>query len=178
MQNEGKQGMSRELKRADELENRFVDDRAKVLLPKFEALAPYKRKQREDGIKSEGLEGWKYLAIREASILKANYEPMTCLRQITALKKALKLAAKLAIKDHANYHPTLTIIAHFGDALSFLFSEYTLTKNEKYRKAVEVRSTPENRIELDLTPFLKQAHEVLCQVTRGASKDEVEGRVA
>lgn len=168
--------MSRTLKVADELTNTFIDQRVKVLIPKFEALAPYKRKQREDGIKNEGLEGWKLLATKEASILKANYEPMTCLRQITALKKALKLAAKSQVKDRANYHPVLTIIAHFGDALSFLFSEHTVTKNERYREAVDVRTAPENRIELDLTPFLQQANEVLTQVKCGATKDDVEWR--
>jgi len=168
--------MSRTLKAPEELENSFVDERVKVLIPKFEALAPYKRKQREDGVKSEDLVGWKYLATKEASILKANYEPMSCLRQITVLKKALKLAAKTDIKDHANYHPVLTIITHFGDALSFLFSEVTLEKNTNYRQAVEVRSAPENRIELDLSPFLKQAYEVLHQVTNGASKEDVEWR--
>lgn len=168
--------MSRTLKAPEELENSFVDDRVRVLLPKFEALAPYKRKQREDGIKSEELEGWKYLATKEASILKANYEPMSCLRQITALKKALKLAAKTGVKDHANYHPVLTIIAHFGDALSFLFSEVTLDKNTRYRQTVEVRSAPENRIELDLSPFLKQAYDVLHQVANGASKEDIEWR--
>jgi hypothetical protein len=168
--------MSRTVKAADELTNTFIDQRVKVLIPKFEALAPYKRKQREDGVKSEDLEGWKLLSVKEASILKANYEPMTCLRQVTALKKALKSAAKSQIKDHANYHPVLTIIAHFGDALSFLFSEYTVTKNERYREAVDVRSTPENRIELDLTSFLQQANEVLTQVANGATKDDVEWR--
>jgi hypothetical protein len=168
--------VSRQVKAADELENSFVDERVKVLIPKFEALAPYKRKQREDGVKSEDLEGWKYLATKEASILKANYEPMSCLRQITALKKALKSAAKTGVKDHANYHPVLTIIAHFGDALSFLFSEVTLDKNTRYRQAVEVRSAPENRVELDLSPFLKQAYELLHQVANGASKEEVEWR--
>jgi hypothetical protein len=54
--------MSRQLKDADELENTFVNERVKALIPKFEALAPYKRKEREKG-KSLGsgemLEGWK-----------------------------------------------------------------------------------------------------------------------
>jgi hypothetical protein len=168
--------MTHTLKTADELTNTYIDERVKILIPKFEALAPYKRKQREDGVKSEDLEGWKYLATKEASFLKAKYEPMTCLRQVTALKKALKSAAKSQVKDHANYHPVLTIIAHFGDALSFLFSEYTISKNERYREAVNVRSTPENRIELDLTPFLLQANEVLTQVASGATKDDVEWR--
>ncbi len=168
--------MSRQVKTADELENSFVDDRVKVLIPKFEALAPYKRKKREEGDKNEGVEGWKYLAVREASVLKANYEPMTCLRQITALKKALKSAVKTHVKDHANCSPVATIITHFGEALSFLFSEYTIAKNEKYREAVRERSSPENRVELDLSPFLKQAHEILSAVKKGASKEDVEWR--
>jgi hypothetical protein len=95
--------MSRTLKNADELENSFIDERVSVLLPKFEALAPYGRKQREQGINNENLEGWKVLATKEAALLKATYpddKPESertygaCLRQITALKKYLKLAAK------------------------------------------------------------------------------------
>jgi hypothetical protein len=170
--------MGRQLKTTDELENRFVDDRVKVLIPKFEALAPYKRKKREDGDQNEGVEGWKYLAVREAALLKAQYgaQSMTCLRQITALKKGLKLAAKTHVKDHANLHPVGTIITHFGEALSFLFSEYTIAKNERYRDAVRERTTPENRLELDLSQFLKQAVEVLQQVANGASKEDIEWR--
>jgi hypothetical protein len=177
--------MSQTLKNLEELENSFIDERISVLLPKFEALAPYGRKQREQGIKNENLEGWKALATKEAALLKATYpddkpEPKrtygTCLRQITALKKYLKLAAKTQLKDHANYHPVLTIITHFGNALSFLFSPYKARQNEGYRGNVGERSTPENRIELDLTPFLKQANEVLTQVANGASKDDIEWR--
>jgi hypothetical protein len=177
--------MSRTLKQADELQNSFLDERVSELLSKFEALAPYGRKQREQGIKSEGLEGWKSLASKEASLLKATYpddKPESertygaCLRQITALKKHLKLAAKTNLKDHANYHPVQTIITHFGNALSFLFSPYKERQNEKYREAVDERSTPENRIELDLSPFLKLAHEILSQVANGATKDEVNWR--
>lgn len=178
--------MSRTLKQADELQNNFLDERVSDLLSKFEALAPYGRKQREQGIKSEELEGWKSLASKEASLLKATYpeddKPEsertygTCLRQITALKKQLKLAAKTDLKDHANYHPVQTIITHFGNALSFLFSPYKERQNTKYRDVVDERSTPENRIELDLSPFLKLAHEVLTQVANGATKDEVNWR--
>ena len=169
--------MSRQVKAANELENSFVDDRVKVLIPKFEALAPYKRKKREEGDKNEGVEGWKYLAVKEASILKANYdEPLTCLRQITALKKALKSAARTHVEDHAKYSPVMTIITHFGEALSFLFSEYTIAKNERYRGAVKERSLPENRVELDLSPFLLQAHEVLSAVKNGATKEDIEWR--
>ena len=177
--------MSRTLKNAEELENGFIDERVSALLPKFEALAPYGRKQREQGIKNENLEGWKQLATKEAALLKATYpddkpEPErtygACLRQITALKKYLKLAAKTQLKDHANYHPVLTIVTHFGNALSFLFSPYKARQNESYREAVNERSTPENRVELDLSPFLKLAHEVLSQVANGATKDEVNWR--
>jgi hypothetical protein len=169
--------MGRQLKTADELQNTYVEGRVKVLIPKFEALAPYKRKKREEGDKNEGVEGWKYLAVREASILKASYdEPLTCLRQITALKKGLKSAARTHVEDHANYSPVMTIITHFGEALSFLFSEYTIAKNERYRGAVKERSAPENRIELDLSPFLKQGHEILSAVKNGATKEDIEWR--
>jgi hypothetical protein len=177
--------MSRTLKQMKELENTFIDERVAILLPKFEALAPYGRKERENGKPSEGLEGWKKLAANQAAMLKLRYpdnkpEPErtynTCLRQITALKKALKAAAKTRLKDHANYHPVLTIITHFGNALSFLFSPYKSLQNETYREEVKERSAPENRIELDLSPFLKLAYDVLTQAANGAAKDELNWR--
>jgi len=177
--------MSRQLKQADELENTFIDQRVKCLIPMFEALAPYGRKQREVGIKNASLEGWKYLATKEAALLKANYpddkpehdrDYGSCLRQITALKKQLKSASKTELKDHANYHPLLTIVTHFGDALSFLFSPYKARQNETYRDKVVERSTDENRIELDLSAVLKTAHEVLESVANGASKEEINWR--
>jgi hypothetical protein len=177
--------MSRALKQTKELENTFIDERVTVLLPKFEVLAPYGRKERENGVRSEGFEGWKKLAANQAAMLKARYpdnKPEAertyniCLRQITALKKALRVAAKTRLKDHANYHPVLTIITHFGNALSFLFSPYKSLQNETYREVVDIRSTPENRVELDLSPFLKLAYEVLIQVRDGATKTDVNWR--
>jgi len=177
--------MSRQLKSPDELENTFIDERVSVLLPKFEALAPYKRKQREVGVQNEDLEGWKVLATKEAALLKSYYpddkpenekEYGACLRQITALKKGLKKAAKTDILDHANYHPVLTIITHFGNALSYLFSEYKTRQNTRYREKVESRSTVENRVSLDLSPFLKYAHETLDEIASGASLEDVDWR--
>lgn len=42
--------MSRQVKSSDELENNFIDERVKKLLPIFEALAPYKLNQRKKGV--------------------------------------------------------------------------------------------------------------------------------
>lgn len=180
--------MSRQLKQADELENTYVDERVKALIPKFEALAPYKRKEREKG-KSLGsgevLEGWQNLALNEARILKMRYPDDnpdsekiygTATTQITKLKKALKTNAKYLVKDHANYNPVQTIITHFGEALSFLFREYKIRSNEKDREAASERTTSENRLELDLTPFLKEAHRILVLVSKGATTSDIEWR--
>lgn len=177
--------MSRQLKKKKELENRFAIQRAKELLPKFEALAPYNRTQREKGIKGEKLTGWKELATREAAILKINYpddraeekkEYGACLRQITALKKELKKAAKTELLDQANYNPVCTIITHFGNALSFLFSPYKTTQNTRYREVVKTRSKVENRIPLDLSPYLIKANKSLTEVANGAGLFDVEWR--
>jgi hypothetical protein len=155
----------------EEFKNRYVDEAVERLLPKFEELAPFKPRARERG-KSD-IEGWKAIAVFEAAQLKAWYpDPVpeaertygTCLRQITELKKALKDAAKTELKDHANYYPVLTIVKHFGDALSFQFAEYKHRQNVNYREKVIDRAEPENLLEIDLTPYLKQAHEVLEQV--------------
>ncbi|MBE9229137.1 hypothetical protein IQ264_27420 [Phormidium sp. LEGE 05292] len=174
-----------ELKTRTELINNFIDFRVSELLPKFEALAPYNRTQREKGVKSKGLTGWKDLATKEAALLKANYpddrpedekEYGAALRQITALKKELKKAAKTELSDKGNYNPVCTIITHFGNALSFLFSTYKERQNTRYREIVETRSTAENRLPLDFSPYLSKAKEVLTQVANGATLLDVEWR--
>ncbi len=180
--------MSRQLKDADELQNTYVDERLLVLIPKFEALTPYKRKEREKG-KSLGsgemLEGWQNLALNEARILKMRYPDDlpesektygTATTQITKLKKALKTNAKHLIKDPANYHPVQTIITHFGEALSFLFREYKIRSNEKDREAASERTASENRLELDLTPFIKESHRILVLAASGATTSDIEWR--
>jgi hypothetical protein len=163
-----------ELKAGDELQNTYIDERVAYLLPQFEALAPYKLNQRKNGFGS--LLGWKNLAITEARLLKINYpddKPEaektygTCLRQITALKKALKTAAKTNLEDAALYNSVCTIITHFGQALSEQFATYKATQSDIYRVKVKERRQPENRIEIDLTNSLKFAHNILTAIKNG-----------
>ena len=144
--------MARQLLQADELSNTFIDDRVKILLPQFEALAPYKITQRKKGVGD--LTGWHKLAIQEARLLKLNYpddkpeddkEYGTALRQITALKKSLKLAAKTELKDAALLNPVNTIITNFGNELSNQFAIYKENQNTRYRETVTKRSKVENR---------------------------------
>lgn len=180
--------MSRQLKAADELQNSYVDERVKALIPQFEALAPYKRKDREKGKSlgsGEKLIGWEELAINEARLLKKWYPDSqsdemktygTATSQISKLKKALKTQAKPLLKDHANYHPVQTIITHFGEALSFLFREYKTRSNERDREAARTRTATENRLELDLSPFIKEAHRVLTLAANGATLADLEWR--
>ena len=63
--------MSRELLAADELTNAFIDERVKILIPKFEALAPYKITDRKKG--KDDLTGWEQLASQEVRLLKVRY---------------------------------------------------------------------------------------------------------
>jgi hypothetical protein len=179
--------MSRQLKQADEMENTYVDERVKILIPKFEKLAPYKLSERKKGkgIGSERLEGWESLAVTEAKILKIRYpddKPEeektygTATSQITKLKKALKKEVKHLIKDPALYHRTLTIITQFGDALSFLFREYKSHSNKIDREAANERTASENRLELDLTPFIKESHRLLTLAANGATTADIEWR--
>jgi hypothetical protein len=169
--------MSRELLQADELSNTFIDDRVKILLPQFEALAPYKITQRKKGVGD--LTGWHKLAIQEARLLKLNYpddkpeddkEYGTALRQITALKKALKLASKTELKDAALLNPVNTIITNFGNELSNQFAIYKENQNTRYRETVTKRSKVENRKEIDLTNSLKYAYNILTDVKNGEDK--------
>ena len=166
--------MARQLLQADELSNTFIDDRVKILLPQFEALAPYKITQRKKGVGD--LTGWHKLAIQEARLLKLNYpddkpeddkEYGTALRQITALKKALKLASKTELKDAALLNPVNTIITNFGNELSNQFAVYKENQNNRYRETVTERRKVENRIEIDLTNSLKYAYNILTEVKNG-----------
>ena len=166
--------MARQLLQADELSNTFIDDRVKILLPQFEALAPYKITQRKKGVGD--LTGWHKLAIQEARLLKLNYpddkpeddkEYGTALRQITALKKSLKLAAKTELKDAALLNPVNTIITNFGNELSNQFAIYKENQNTRYRETVTERRKVENRIEIDLTNSLKYAYNILTDVKNG-----------
>ena len=168
--------MSRELKAVDELENTYIDERVAYLLPQFEALAPYKLNQRKKGVSNEDLLGWERLAAIEAKNLKINYpderpedekEYGTALRQITALKKALKSASKTDLKDHALVNPVNTIITHFGNALSYQFASYKERQNTRYRETVTERREKVNRIEIDLTDSLKYAHNILTDIKNG-----------
>ncbi|MFO5494889.1 MAG: protelomerase family protein [Cuspidothrix sp.] len=169
--------MARQLLQADELSNTFIDDRVKILLPQFEALAPYKITQRKKGVGD--LTGWHKLAIQEARLLKLNYpddkpeddkEYGTALRQITALKKALKLASKTELKDAALLNPVNTIITNFGNELSNQFAVYKENQNNRYRETVTERRKVENRIEIDLTNSLKYAYNILTEVKNGEDK--------
>ena len=166
--------MARQLLEADELTNAFIDDRVKILLPQFEALAPYKITQRKKG--ANDLTGWHKLAIQEARLLKLNYpddkpeddkEYGTALRQITALKKELKLASKTELKDAALLNPVNTIITNFGNELSNQFAIYKENQNTRYRETVTERRKVENRIEIDLTNSLKYAHSILTALKNG-----------
>ncbi|MTJ10723.1 protelomerase family protein [Anabaena sp. UHCC 0204] len=166
--------MSRPLLAADELTNSVIDDRVKILLPQFEALAPYKITQRKKGVGD--LTGWHKLAIQEARLLKLNYpddkpeddkEYGTALRQITALKKSLKLASKTELKDAALLNPVNTIITNFGNELSNQFAIYKENQNTRYRETVTERRKVENRIEIDLTNSLKYAYNILTDVKNG-----------
>jgi hypothetical protein len=168
--------MSRTLSRAEEITNEFINERVAYLLPIFEGLAPCKVSDRKKG--RGDLPGWHALAIQEARILKINYpderpeaekEYGTCLRQITALKKELKLAAKSGLKDPMLFNQVNTIITNFGNALSDHFASYKLSQNIRYREKVKERRQPENRIEIDLTNSLKFCFSVLTDINGGKS---------
>jgi len=174
--------MSRQLIKTDELENTYIDERVKKLLPKFQELAPYKINERKKGksIGNRRLIGWEQLAADEGKLLRVTYPDTkpeeqrtysTCLRQITALKKALKDSIKTCVDDPALYGSVRTIITNFGNALSFQFSSYKATQNINYRQEVDDRSQPEARIDLDLTPYLELANSILTSVYNNDTLD-------
>jgi len=165
--------MSRTLNEAQELVNTYIDERVAYLLPIFEALAPCKISDRKKG--RGDLPGWQSLAIHEARLLRINYpderpeaerEYGTCLRQITALKKELKKAAKTHLKDPMLVNQVNTIIANFGNALSDQFAAYKFQQSTRYKEAVKERRQEENRIEIDLGNSLQFAFDTLSAIKK------------
>lgn len=170
--------MSRELKPEDELQNTYIDERVKDLLPKFEAIAPYNLRERQKGkqLGNYRIQGWEALAVEEVRRLKIRYPDDrpeekktygTCLRQITALKKALKNAAKTELKDKELHSAVFTIINQFGSSLSLQFRQYKLKQTEDYKEEVKERRKKENRVHIDLTDSLKFVCNVLNDIKQG-----------
>ncbi|RCJ42539.1 hypothetical protein A6769_37235 [Nostoc punctiforme NIES-2108] len=164
------------IKASEEMTNTYIDERVSYLLPQFEELAPFNLNQRKKGVPNENLIGWERLAAIETKNLKFTYpderpenerEYGTALRQITALKKALKRATKTELKDNALYNPVNTIIKHFGNALSYQFASYKEKQNTRYRENVTERRQTSNRIEIDLTDSLKYAFNILTDIKNG-----------
>lgn len=169
--------MSRQLLSADELTNEFIDERVAILIPQFEALAPYKINDRKKG--KDGLTGWEQLASREVRLLKLRYPDNrpelektygAAYRQSQALKKALKAVTSDKLKDPMVINQVQTIIKNFCLAVTFLFSEYKAKQNEKDDQKVAERRKPENRITLDLTNSLKYAHSILSEIKQEHEK--------
>lgn len=152
--------------------NSYIDEAVSTLLPAFEALAHLKTRARERG--DGKLIGWRKLAISEAEYLKHTYpDPRTdegektystCLRQVTALNKALKERAKDNVKDPANLTPVRTIIKRFSQALTDQFSIYRERRNAEYVARVHVRRVETNQVPIDVSEYLKKAHHILAVV--------------
>lgn len=168
------------------LTNTYVDTRVKYLLPLLESLTQFKPTKRRTGGKginyqteeNEFLKGWETLAMEQQAHMMAYYpdttgkdEYGTCLRQVTALKKALRHAVNTDIMDKANRKPLITVISHFGNDLSKRFQVYKAKQNIRVRNEVANRSLPENRIDLDVSPFIQKAFKVLATLDQLESSD-------
>lgn len=165
--------------------NTYIDHRVKELIPLIESLAPFTATARKNG--KNGLIGWKALAIEEARRLKLTYPDETnedgtqkpesdrtygtCLRQVTALKKALRCLGKEVMSDPATINQFKTIASHFGEILSDQFSGYKSLQNFEYSARVKSRSTEGQRIVVNLEPFIQQAHAVLSMVVNDEEID-------
>ena len=165
--------------------NTYLDSRVKTLIPQLEALTRFNATDRKTG-RSE-ITGWKAIAVEETRRLKAHYPDEvnedgspkpeinrtygTCLRQITALKKAFREIKADDLSDPEMIGQFRTIARHLGDRLSEHFSIYTLTRNISYQARVVNRSESKQRIEINLEPFVKQAHTILSEVANGNDFD-------
>jgi hypothetical protein len=171
--------MGRPLLGKGDLTNTFVNERATVLLPKFEALAPFTISERKKG-PSKGnskIKGWHMLAIEESVIFKRQYPDdnpnesektyRSAWRQIKPLEKELNRLARKNVGDPRHYHPVLTIIKHFTAGLTAQFLSYKVQSNIEYRQRVAERSDVSNRTTINLTKYLEYANTVLNQVVSG-----------
>jgi len=165
--------------------NTYIDHRVKELIPAIEALTPFNATDRKKG--KNGLKGWKMLAAEETRRLKAHYPDetnsdgspkpesdrtyTTCLRQITALKKELKQIRPDALEDPEMIGRFRTIVTYLSEALSEQFTVYTSMKNITYAARVVTRSKSSHRIEINLEPFIQQAHTILSVVANGGDMD-------
>ena len=165
--------------------NTYIDHRVKELIPAIEALTPFNATDRKKG--KSGLKGWKMLVAEETRHLKSRYPDetnsdgspkpeiertyITCLRQITALKKALKEIRPDDLEDPEMIGRFRTIVTYLGEALSEQFTGYTSMKNITYAARVETRSESKQRIEINLEPFIEQAHTILSVVAEGGDFD-------
>jgi len=165
--------------------NTYIDHRVKELIPAIEALTPFNATDRKKG--KNGLKGWKMLAAEETRRLKAHYPDetnsdgspkpesdrtyTTCLRQITALKKELKQIRPDDLADPEMIGRFRTIVTYLGEALSEQFTGYTSMKNITYAARVLTRSASKQRIEINLEPFIEQAHTILSVVHEGGDMD-------
>ena len=165
--------------------NTYIDHRVKELIPAIEALTPFNATDRKKG--KNGVKGWKMLVAEETRHLKSRYPDetnsdgspkpeiertyITCLRQITALKKALKEIRPDDLEDPEMIGRFRTIVTYLGEALSEQFTGYTSMKNITYAARVETRSESKQRIEINLEPFIEQAHTILSEVANGNDFD-------
>ncbi len=170
--------MAPALKSADELVNTFVDEQVQILIPQLEKLAlipDLDLRRAGTGRKMKGAKSAQKLASETAATLKAVYpdsqpederEYKTAAGQVSKLKKALNQAAG-ASEDKAMVKPLQTTITLYGDALSFLFSEYRARTNSAYVRKVRERSSSDERVEIDPTEYLQRAYTVLGSIAAG-----------
>jgi hypothetical protein len=161
---------------ANEQEKVFIEERVAQLLPQLEALTFYRPRDRERGKGTKV--GWKTLAAQEAALLQCTYPDerpehqktySTCVRQVVRLDAALKEAAKTNLKSPKNYRSVLTIIKHFSEALCFQFEVYQYPCDRNFGQYLA-------QFELDLTPYLTQAYQLLQAVVSGATLQDIEWR--
>lgn len=166
---------------------------AREIVEHFELLAPYTPTKRKKGVNDteQGfIEGWQRKAVDVEQHLKDHAKAdldlsddtsvMQYKRSAVAAKKRflseLKGYNQSWLKDHGNYHPVNTIIKHFRETLNLLFSAFQDDINTEYRNRVETRSDDSNRIECDLTEYLKKAQQTLTLCSQDADSKEVNWR--
>lgn len=166
----------------DEQTNTYIQSRALYLFPLIEKLALIDRPNlRRDG--TSNLPGWKKLALQETVNLKdyypdnidsrGNIKPLADRRYHTAWNQNNKLKHELFrlinsshLQDKALLKPMLNVTTKISNEIASRLMEYKMKSNHEYKRKVDERKKPANRIEIDLTTILKRANEILSYVNQ------------
>jgi len=146
----------------------FVDETVARLLKIFEELTVLNPKARVQG--NQKYKGWRKLATYLVTELKEKYpdekpepkrEYLSAINQWDKIRKSLLAVNKNQLEDVENIYKVRTVVKHFVEDVTHLWSPFRAVRNERNKATVLTRAEPENRLLIDFTPYLLRAEKSL-----------------